>query len=208
MPNVGCARCLLLLSSSSTQGRRSCPRGSPSAAAPLDPSDPSRRTRSPGDTDPARRRRSSAHPAAAWAAWTVDDNSPVTPVPRLSHGSWNERRHPTLTAALHPACRTRTTARHSGPPPPPPSPTARGRPAQAAAAAAPAATATTAPTPAAQPPASRLPPPGAQPIGPHARGGRGRTRAAGGGGLWLWRAGLRRSVALWPAGGLNNCRTC
>lgn len=181
MPNVGHAKCLLLLSSSSAQGHRSCPPGSPSAAAPLVPSDPSLRTRSPGHTEPAHRRRSSAHPqwpplpAAAWAARTLDVNSPVTPMPCLGHGSWSERRHPTLTAALHPASGARTPARHSRPsrpPPPAPSPTAFGRPAKAAAAAAaPAATATTAPTPAAPPPASRLPPPGAQPIGLRARVG-------------------------------------
>ena len=219
MPNVGHAKCLLLLSSSSAQGHRSCPPGSPSAAAPLVPSDPSRRTRSPGHTDPARRHRSLAHPqwpplpAAAWAARTLDVNSPVTPMPCLGRGSWSERRHPTLTAALHPASRARTPARQSRssrPPPPAPSPTAFGRPAKAAAAAAaaaPAATATTAPTPAAPPPASRLPPPGAQPIGPPP-GGRGRTRAAGGGGLWFTRPGFRRSAAPWPAGGPERCRTC
>lgn len=81
--------------------------------------DPSRRTRGPGNTGPARRQRSlwpPPLPAAARAARTLDGNARVAAAGDLSP----RRSRPTLTAALHPASWTRTPARHSRPPPPPP----------------------------------------------------------------------------------------
>lgn len=151
--------------------------------------------------------------AAFWAARTLDGNSPVTPDPCLSRHGWCERRHPTLTAALHPASRTRTPAQHSRPPPPPPRAGARrphpprpadARPSRRRRRRAPCSYRNDRPGPGR--PAPGRPAPGLAPPAP--RSPAHWSARPGGGGLWFTRLGFRRSAAPWPAGGPERCRTC
>ncbi|KAK2107001.1 hypothetical protein P7K49_016515 [Saguinus oedipus] len=138
-----------------------------SPRAPLDPARPFPRTPVRGSPQPlplgaaprTSRTLNVKSQALAWATPTQSHNL---------HGR-SERHLPTLTKALHPASRTRTPAPHLRPPPPPP-PRAGAR----SAATDTATTTTQLPPPLQLPPRPRLPPappPGAQPLGPRARGG-------------------------------------
>ncbi|XP_059544768.1 proline-rich protein HaeIII subfamily 1-like [Myotis daubentonii] len=177
----------------------------PLPAHPRLGSNPYPKDREPQGTRPGSQRRPQPHrfrsepPRGPPGPWTAPRGRPprVTPAPSRSRGR-SERRRPTLTAALHPASRTRTPARHSRPPPPPPRagarrphpPTTRGHSAKP-------------PPPLQPPPLPRCPPPPrpwprsspclAPPLEPnplaHARSGRGLASSSRWGGFWLGHAG-------------------
>lgn len=137
----------------------------PLPAHPRLGSNPSPKDWEPQGRRPGSQRRPQPHrfrsepPRGPPGPWTAPRGRPprVTPAPnhsRRRRRGRSERRRPTLTAALHPASRTRTPARHSRPPPPPPRagvrrphpPTTRGHSAKP-------------PPPLQPPPLPRCPPP-------------------------------------------------
>lgn len=114
-------------------GHHSRPPGSSAPAAPGCPSPRPTPSRGPGVPGTSARTAAAGHPcspqspplrAAVWPPGhsTATRRWPlrVTPAPGPGRHGRTERRRPTLTAALHPASRAPTPARHSRPPPPPP----------------------------------------------------------------------------------------